>query len=322
MAASILARALGFALPLLAGLAALERAVEYGRAHAYVHQAGKINLAMQHRVSPEIAVFGASNALVDFDAPLLERLLGETTYDYGIDGTPFVQYQALIRDFAASSPRGGEVVLAETFMTFVGLDGIRNPDMWLPHVGAPAVYEVLHRIDPELAWKARYVPFYPLIEADQDSYKAALRGYLSLLGRPPPDSQVQGYLAKDETWRPPAPGVASTVAEYPFDERVVPQFAEVIALLNRAGKRVTVVVTPIEEDCLAALPYLDAHRDRLRSLVGAGEGNVFLDYTHHPIARDKAGFYNCGHLNRSGAAAFTRIFAADLAALPPARGRR
>jgi hypothetical protein len=284
-----------------------------------VDQAGKINLVMQHRVSPELAVFGASNALDDFDAPLIEQLLGKSTYDYGVAGVPFAQHQALLRDFATSSPRCDEVVLAESRMTFVGLDGIQDPDMWLPYVDAPAMYEVLRGIDPSLAWKARYVPFYRLIVADRDSYAVAARGYLSLVGRPPPNSQVQGYHATDETWQPPTPDEVRAAARYPFDERVVPQFVEVIAMLNRAGKRVTVVLTPIEEDCLAALPYLDAHRDRLRSLVGAAEGNVFLDYTRHPIGGDKSSFYNCTHLNRAGAAAFSRVFAADFAALP-ARG--
>jgi hypothetical protein len=320
MASSLLARALRFALPLLAGLAAFERVVEHGRAHSYVYQAGKINLVMQHEVSPELAVFGASNALIDFDAPLLQQLLGETTYNYGVAGVPFLQYQALIREVVASSPSCRDVVLAESFMTFMGLDAIRNPDMWLPYVGAPAMYEVLSRIDPALAWKARYVPFYSLVVADQDTYKAALRGYLSLLGRPPPNSQVQGYEPKDEAWQPPAPEAATGVLAYAYDERVVPQLVEVMDLLHRAGKRVTVVVTPIQSSCHAGLPYLDAHRDRLRSLV-EGRG-AFLDYTHHPIADDKASFYNCGHFNRSGAAAFSRIFAADLAALPPVRPGR
>ena len=277
-------------------------------------EAGKINLALQHRVSPELAVFGASTALTDFDAPLIEELLRKSTYDYGLAGTPFVQYQALIRDFATSSPRCDDVVLAESYTTFMGLDEIRSPAAWLPHVDTPAVYDVLHGIDPALAWKARYVPLYPLIVADQDSYKVALRGYLSLLGRPPRDNQVQGWDGKDEAWHPPPPAVVDAVAKYPFDARVVPQFVEVIALLNRAGKRVTVVVTPIQEDCQVALPYLDAYRDKLASLVGAGNG--FLDYSHHPIAGDRACFYNCAHLNRHGAAAFSRIFAADFAALP------
>jgi hypothetical protein len=321
MAGSLLARVLGFTLPLLAGLTAFERAFEHGRSRSHVDLAGKINLTLQHRVSPELAIFGASNALIDLDAPLIEEILGKSTYNYGLAGTPFLQYQALIRDFATSSPRCDEVVIAESYLTFAGLDELRSPDAWLPHVDVPVVYEVLHGIDPARAWKARYVPFYQLIVADQDSYKAALRGYLSLLGRLPPDPQVvQGWNAKDETWHPPPPAAMRAAAEYPFDARVVPQFVEVIALLNRAGKHVTVVVTPFEEECQASLTYLDAHRAKLRSLVDAD--NAFLDYSRHPIAADEANFYNCGHLNRHGAEAFSRVFAADFAALPRARGSR
>ena len=179
MSASPLRRGVRFALPLVAALAALEQAARYGATHCYVHQAGKINLLMEHRVDPELAIFGASNGLTDLDAPAIEAATGERTFNFSVDGTPFVQYQALVRELAASYPTCRHVVLAETFMTFMGLPALRTPSRYLPSLDRESVYPVFREIDPALAFRARYVPFYSFIVADQDYYKASLRGYLT-----------------------------------------------------------------------------------------------------------------------------------------------
>jgi len=299
-------------LPLIAALAGLEQAARYGAMHCYVHQAGKINLLMQHRVDPELAIFGASNGLADLDAPAIEEATGERTFNFSMDGTPFVQYQVLIRELAASYPSCRHVVLAETFMTFLGLPALRTPGKYLPYLGSPSVYPVFREIDPTLALRARYVPFYSFIVADQDYYKASLRGYLTLLGHPPANSERQGFMPKDAVWAEPtqaAQTAAAVADDFSESEPVVRAFSEAIALLNRSGKQVFVVVTPLQADCLGAFPRFERHREKLRSLVGTG--NVFLDYTHDPLASDKANFYNCGHLNARGAAALSRVFAAD-----------
>jgi hypothetical protein len=303
-------------LPLLALLAGLEQAARFGATHCYVHQAGKINLIMERRVDPELAIFGASNGLSDLDAPALEKATGESTFNFSMDGTPFLQYQVLIRELVASYPRCRHVVLAETFMTFMGLSSLRTPAKYLPWLGRESVYPVFAEIDPALAWKARYVPFYSFVVADQDYYKASLRGYLTLLGRPPANSEVQGYAARNVTWEAPPPAAVQAAAaadDFPEDPRAVRDFTAAIALLNRAGKQVFVVITPLEAGCLGSFPSFDRHREKLRALVG--EGNVFLDYTRDPIASDKVNFHNCGHLNAHGAEALSRTLAADLVRL-------
>lgn len=316
--ASPLVRALRFALPLGLSLFGLEAAVRFGASRCRVHQAGKINMVMAHEVDPELAIFGASNALINFDAAAIERATGMTTFDFGMDGTPFLQYQALLREYLSYSKRGKDVVLAETFMTFIGIPALRAPSRYLPYFHEKNVHEVFALIDPTLTAKMRFVPLYSFVVADQDYYKASLRGYLSLLGRPVANSEVQGFFANDKSWPTPAAIAAAPPPPppeaYATDPRAERDYTEMIGKINAAGKRVILVVTPVQESCLHAFPHFEAHRQKLRALIGGR--NVYLDYAHHPMTQDKGWFYNCGHLNRRGATEFARVFARDHGALP------
>jgi hypothetical protein len=301
--------AIRFTLPLLAVLAGIEQVVQYGATHSNVNIPGKVNLIMQHRIDPDLAIFGMSNGLTDFDAPTIEQLTRLKTFNFSQDGMAFVQSRALINEFAQSSPRCRYVVLAETFMTFGVGPALRTPGRFLPYFSSPNIYPVFREIDPDLAWKVRFVPFYSFIVGDLEYYKSSLHGYLTLLGHPPWDSLRQGFFPETKSWDEPSPSAKQTADEYSREERVVSAFSETIALLNRHGKKVVVVVTPIQADCLAMVPSWDSHREKLRSLVH-GE-NSFLDYGDHPIATKKSNFHNCGHLNVHGAESFSRAFVAD-----------
>ena len=136
MSESPFRRGVRFVVPLVAALAAISQAVRYGAMHSSINQSGKVNLLMQHRIDPELAIFGASNALTGLDAPAIEQATGETTFNFSMDGTPFVQYQALVRELAGYSTHCRHVVLAETFMTFIGLPALNNPGKYLPYLGS------------------------------------------------------------------------------------------------------------------------------------------------------------------------------------------
>ncbi len=304
---ALLVRGALFSLPLLGLLAALQAAVLTGARHSQVHQPGKVNLLMQHRIDPELAIFGSSNALTDFDAPLIERLTGLRTFNMGLDGMPFVEYQALLREFIAHSKKVHTVVLAETFLTFDPLPAVASPGRLIPYVGEPAVYQTLEEIDAPLAWRLSHVPLYSFVAADAELYRTAARGALALLGRPPADDEKQGFQPVDALWRPMEfPGSAGP------SERIAQEFDAMIGQLIARGIEVVVVVTPVASECQATVPGFQAHRRRLREILGAR--GRFLDYSQHPIAADHRNFYNCGHLNVRGAEAFSRAFVQDLQA--------
>jgi hypothetical protein len=306
----LLVRGISFALPLLALLGAIQWAAIYGAKHCYVGEPGKVNIVMQHRVDPELAIFGSSNSLTAFDAPLIEQVTGMSTYNFSLYGAPFVQYQALLREYLANTKNGRHVVIAETFMTFRPLAALRGRDRYIAYRSSPNVHAMIDQIDPSLAWRLKYVPLYPLVAANSAFYGSVARGYLTLFGRPPRDLQRQGFLPVDLKWDP-----SPFQDDHGHSERIVEQFAEVITLLAGKGLRITIVITPLEAECQQMVPGFKAHRERLRQVLG--DRGAFLDYSEHPLARQSRYFYNCGHLNVAGAEAFSKAFVDDLRASMP-----
>jgi hypothetical protein len=270
---------------------------------------------MEHQIDPELAIFGSSNGLTDFDAPLLQSLTGKTTYNLSMDGMPFEQNRVLMREFAANAPSCKEVVLAETFLTFRHLHAVSDPWEYVAWASQPDVYSSLYDIDPSLAWRLRHVPLYTFIVADHHLYRASAAGFLTLLGRPPRGLEDHGYLPSYAEWSPNDSPADDDVSP---NERIGREYAEVLESFNANHKRVIVVITPVQEVCLGKVPWFDSVRDALARLVAKNPINRLLDYTHSEVARSTKNSYNCGHLNFRGADAFTRQFAEDLSRLESA----
>lgn len=299
-----------FALPLLAMLFAIERLALLGATNCHVGEPGKVNLIMQHRSDPDLAIFGSSNALTAFDTPLIESLSGLDAYNFGLYGTPFVQYQALLREFADTTHNAKVVVIAEMFMTFRSLKALRGPDRWVPYASNPHVRRVMDAIDPDLGWRLRNVPFYSLVAANTSYYGSVWRGYRNLLAGPPPEARLKGFLPVDQSFV-----LTQFDDDHGHNDRIVADFAETLDALARTGAKLVVLVTPLAAECHHMAPRFAAHRAQLRELLGYR--GLFLDYASHPIAHDSDNFYNCGHLNVGGAEAFSQVFVEDLrAALP------
>ena len=307
------ARGILFAAPLVAVLSSLELGLRYGAERHFGGQVGKVSQVMQHRIDPELAIFGASNALMGFDAPLIEKMTGLKTFNFAKDGTYFVQYQALVREFAAYARKPRIVVFAETYLTFVPTHALRNPGDYLPYFSSPNIYEVFRDIDSELTWKLRYIPYYSFVVADVEYYSASLRGYRELLGKPAIENERQGFFPRGGGWHENGSPSQLPPLNAAGSDRVAGQFAELVSRFERKGTPVVVVVMPVDRECRSAVPDFDARKRRLSAMLG--DRGTFLDYSDHPMASDRANFYDCGHLNARGAERFSEAFANDLTAI-------
>lgn len=311
-------RAIRFALPFVLLMLVVEHALSFGVRRCSVSASGKVNRVMQHAIDPEIAIFGASNTLTGIDPQRIALDTGLTAYNLALDGTIFAQYQALVRELASFCRRCRYVVLAETGSTFEPRRAIMHPSAYLPYLARPNVASTLDRIDHDLVWKATHVPFYGFVIADQTYYASALRGFMATIGRPPTDGMVDGYLARDGTLADgQAPMTAWTTTP---DPALQTSFQELTRSLRARGITPVVVVMPMHDTCSGAFPRYREHRVMLRALMG--DSGVFLDYSQHAIGGDRTAFYNCGHLNRSGATRFSELLARDLAGIVSAAGQR
>jgi hypothetical protein len=286
--------------------------LDFGARADQTGQSGKINRLMAHEIDPDLVIFGASNAFVDFDPDIIQKETGLSVFNMGIDGTPFVQNQALIREFADYTKNCKYVVMAGSFISFKERAALKSPGKYYPHFHKPYVFNTFRKIDPDLSLKLRYVPFYKFVAYDEAFYKSVAKGYAQLAGMKVQDPERKGFLPKKEKWNK---NLDQTFAEQEvetitFDPAILKDYRETLAELNEKGIKAFLLITPLQADGQTLFANLDALRDTFRSL--AGTENVFIDYTTDEINRYKRYFYNYSHLNATGADTFSAMFARDL----------
>ena len=303
-----------FTLILLIILYLTQKIVDFGvRVSSYSHYY-KVNLIMQKKVDPEIAVFGSSVGEVGINTPVLETNTGLSSYNFSIDGTRFNQYWGLISEFNQNSRSCKLVILTETFFSLAATDQLMEVDRYIAHLKNDNIYQSLCGIDPVLSWKLRHVPFYKFIVMKHSYYKASAMGLMNWFFRNEAfqyDS-LKGYTPKYLYWDPGLDELNKRTSSIHIriDSAIVRRYQETLNRLRQKGRYVLVVFPPIHEDGLRLLPDMNAIRKTFASLEG--DGVYFIDYSGGAISKDKGFFYNNSHLNTKGAQKFSAQLANDI----------
>lgn len=298
-------RILLFALILIAALAVIQAVIDYGVRNSPYSYYAKVNMIANHKVDPKIAFFGSSVGEVAFDAPLIEQKTNLPSYNFCIDGTRFIQYNGLVREFNTYSKNCELVVFAETFFSLSKVDQLTEVDRFLAHLDNPSIYASLHSVQPDLMWKLKYVPFYKFVVINHGYYKAAALGLANSFSSADAADPLKGYTPKDRSWERGLDDLnkRSASIDITIDSVTILQYKTTLKELRKSGKKVLIVIPPIHDDGLKLLPNLDLLRKTLLSLEG--DGIYFRDYSRTGLSGSKEYFYNNSHVNARGGQAFS-----------------
>jgi hypothetical protein len=301
-----------FCLGLVVILVAIDRLLAYGVAHSPYTYYHKVNLIANHEADPQIACFGSSVGDVALNPTVLKDITGYSAYNFCIDGTRFKQYNGLIETLNDYANNCQLVIMAETFFSLSGIDQLTDADRFLAHIDNDHIYRSLYSIQPALAWKMRYVPFYKFVVARQVYYKASALGLKATFDGQEVGDPLLGYTPKYKSWETGLDSLnrISKPLSIQIDSSTVREYRSTIALLRKKGKKVLIIIPPIHAQGLALLPGLDVLRKTLASMEG--EGVYFRDFSSCDLSADKRYFYNNSHVNDLGAKAFSAKLALSL----------
>src|SRR5579864_3007889 len=178
--------------------------LSWGAAHNYQNDMGKVNLIMNHRANPDIMIFGSSNVEVGIDAPLLKQLSGRSVFNAALDGTHYQQMASMINEFGEYSSRNRYVILGLSPYTLIPKTKINQIEHFLPQIANPYVYTSLYSMDPDLAFKCRFVPFYKYTQVSSDYYKQVALGWKSHIqstGQHESPDTLYGFTPNFQTWQ-------------------------------------------------------------------------------------------------------------------------
>jgi hypothetical protein len=264
-----------------------------------------VNSIAAHSGDPQIACFGSSVGEVGLNAQILEQRTGHTVYNFCLDGTRFKQYNGLIHELNDYATNCELVVMAETIFSLSPIDQLTEPDRYVAHIYNDNVYGSLHDVQPQLAWRMRYVPFYKFVVVKHSYYKASMLGWQSRLAKSNWSDPLKGFTPKNKMWEKSVDSLNRVGGPLMFtiDSAIVRAYKETVQGLRRKGRKVLIVIPPFQEDGLRLLPGLDKLRKTFADLQG--DGVYFRDYSLTEMSAEKKYFYNNSHVNSLGADRFT-----------------
>lgn len=299
----------------LSGLVLLFSAISFlikiGAKSSTTEQDGKINRLINHELDPEIMIFGASVALHHFNSELIEKQTGLTTFNMGEEGALIQNYGGLVKEFASYSTKCKLVVLAIGTGEFEKKTSLNKPERFYHHIDNHHIYESLHSIDSTLAWRTRYIPFYSLIHFNWDYFKNIKKGYQSIIGKSPEETDIKGFQGRDQKWQPKRViNINDTVnrKEVVIDYENYSKYKEIIEILNKKGIRVLIVLTPAYRDYILLSNVWKEYKKTFNKILSKSDSNLILDFSESSICDTQKLFYDNNHLNTTGANVFSLEF--------------
>lgn len=302
----------GFPIIGLLLLGAISWTIDIGVRHSNSEQTGKVNNIVNHSIDPQLIVFGSSVSEVGVNAPLIRQKTGLSVYNCSMNGTRFMQYKGLIDEFNGYSKNNQYVVLVETYFSFEKTDALAYIDRYLAQIGNHNLYSSLYEMQPGLVWKCRYVPFYKYVAATHVYYKNSAIGWKNIVRKTPADTAL-GYAPVDASWQLDADEAIKNTPHFDIsiDSAIVTKYMETIGELEKSGRKVIIVMTPMYTEMLQRVTDMAPLRRRLRE-ISASTGARFLDFSANPLCDQKKFFYNSNHLNLQGSVAFSQVLADSL----------
>lgn len=284
--------------------------ITFGVLRSDKKQLGKVNKICAHTNEPDIAIFGSSVGEVGVNASLIAQKTKQSVYNYSLDGTPFIQYQGLLDEFNQNNKNTSTVILTETYFSLSDIKAIAEIERYIPNISNDNVYRSLHKIQPDLTWKCRYIPFYKYIAVSHTYYMNAFYGYKSILKNTKEVDSLFGYTPVFRGWEADQDELIKNTKPFKIiiDTTIFNNYEKSIWRLKANKRNVIIILTPTYSKISKQITDFTPLREALKTVARKTQVQ-FWDYTRSELCDDKSFFYNSTHLNSKGSDIFSTSLA-------------
>ena len=297
-------------LALLGGIAFV---IDYGAGHSDDAQTGKINKMVLGYIDPQIIFFGSSVGEVGINTPMVQRQTGKTAFDMCLDGTRFIQYKGLIDEYVSRTKNNQIVVLSESYFSFEPIHAVNAMERYLAHINDDNIYKWLYFVQPGLAWKCMYVPFYKYVAVTNVYYKNAAVGWRNIRAKKMKPDTLLGCTPVNRAWEADQDEAIAKLGKVAtvVDSGIVAHYIATIKAIQQHGSKVVIMLPPIYTVMANKITDHTIIRNAL-SDIASKTGATFWDFTQTDVCDHKENFYNAHHLNLTGSLRFTSILCDSL----------
>ncbi|MFT6709558.1 MAG: hypothetical protein ACJATF_004427 [Flavobacteriales bacterium] len=257
----------------------------------------------------ELAVYGSSRAWVHINSRIVADSLGYSTYNFGLDGHNFnLQFMRHL-EYVKHNGWPRNIVLSLDVHSLGGPDEFYQKEQILPFM----LWNVnMFESSSSYIGYDWYEYFLPM--ARYYSSKSCIESGLGFGNRQEESFRHLGYRGMDQDWAVTDSTEVRRTFEAELDTNTVNLYEVFLRNCKQHGTRVVMVYSP--EYSLGQDAFVN--RDKILetfSILSIEHDVTFLNYSNHPICKEKDWFYNSSHMNSEGADYFSRILCEDLVGL-------
>jgi hypothetical protein len=269
----------------------LDKMYTYGFTHG-IPRSKLRHLLQQQNVTFDYLFFGSSRTEFNIDCELVEKLTGKSCVNYGISGTTLMDTYTLLRLMEARNVSfKNAFVQVDYLYNVIDFSPSFKAEL-LPFQNDPKIWEILESYDNSFSNK--YIPFYRYMVND---HVIGFREIFNLLihKRPKIDFNngfVPKYGSRDDILRSLPNNIIET------NESI----EAMIVHFNKLSVPYYLFTAPICKTTVDRNSYMEKLKTKIPDI-----------YNYVPIFDDNDDyFFDCAHLNNTGAQAFTSLIIKNL----------
>lgn len=305
--------------------------VKHTAQKAVTDNEGKINKIIQHKLDPDIIVFGSSVAQFHVNPVLMEKQTNKDVFNLGLAGTTFIQYRGLLNEFLNYSQKCKYIIMVLLPIEFSNRNIIYKAHTFWANIDNKNIYNSLYDINPPLLFKMKYIPFYKLTVYNKSFYEIVINNLSSHKNQN--TDLLKGFKPQNESWGNLADGqtninqdnrnntaLEKNQSDYKtINTTYIHEIENYIRLFNKRGGKFIFVIPPIYYE-YTKKENRDINPTAVKNIINTAmqlvkinpEMNFTLDYSSDSISMQKNMFYNYTHLTSDGADMFTQKISTDL----------
>lgn len=276
-------------------------------------QLGKINLIFSNEINEDVLCFGSSVSEVGLNSKIVSEKTGLTVYNLSIDGTRIRQVIPLIEKVSTSSNKPKIILFGLSFFELSVAEEMSATDRYYAHYREHKVVEMFKDMQPDLARRLSYVPFFKLSQCSHTYYKNAAIGFRNILRNSTTLKTKQlGHSPNNVDFNQDSRNkIKYSKTEIEISMEEYNRFERLIKYVKSQNIQPVLIMFPLYQ---TGHKHFKNYADYLHKINQLAQKNdvKILNYSQNNICNNSRYFYNMGHLNNIGSDTLSGIIGGDL----------
>ncbi len=275
------------------------------RSHILAHEEYPVwNAVFDGKVNSDVVIYGSSRAWHHFDPAIIQDSLNVSAYNLGVDGQNFLLQHLRHKLLLKYNRKPKVIIYSLDAFTLQRQQDLYNHDQLLPYMlWNSEIKKTVRHFSGFNFWdyEIPLIRYYSARDVLKNTWNSTARSQNETPGR------IRGYEGVVASWEGDIEQIRKELDDkgIRFDTLLINSFKKFLLECKAKNISVILVFSPEYFEIQKFIKNRNEPMELYRSL--SKELSIpFFDFSDSDISHDKKFFYNCEHLNKTGAEQLTR----------------